>query len=115
MGQQLQSRSKDSKSKRLLEHVWPRIAALHQKKKPRPSQLTRVTATKTCSNVKPTRLAFLRSDGREGRDQLVYIPAAAVGALDLGLVDLGDVVALGEFFVAVCAMKGVLRHGVTPR
>lgn len=54
--------------------------------------------------------ALFRSYGREGRDELMDVGAAAVGALDLGFIDVRDVVVLGEFLVAVCAMKGVLRH-----
>jgi len=55
--------------------------------------------------------ALLGGDGREGRDELMDVVAAAMGALDLGLLDVRDVVLLGEFPVTVCAMKGVLRHG----
>jgi hypothetical protein len=36
--------------------------------------------------------------------------AAAVGTLDLGFLEVRDVMVLGEFPVTVCAMKGVLRH-----
>ena len=43
------------------------------------------------------------------------VAAAAARALDLGLLDVGDVVMLIEFLVAVCAMEGVLRHSVPPR
>ena len=43
------------------------------------------------------------------------IRAATVGTFDLSLVDVGDVVELGEFLVAVCTMEGVLGHGVSPR
>ena len=43
------------------------------------------------------------------------VRTAAFGAFNLRFVHVGDVVALGEFFIAVGAMKGVLRHGVTPR
>ena len=41
--------------------------------------------------------------------------AAAARALDLGFLDVGDVVLLGEFLVAICAMEGVMRHGVSPK
>ena len=41
--------------------------------------------------------------------------AAAARALDLGFLDVGDVVLLGELFVAVGTMKGVVRHGDSPR
>jgi hypothetical protein len=44
----------------------------------------------------------------------MHVLTAAIGALDLGFVDVGDVVLLGEFLVAVFAMIGVLRHGVSP-
>lgn len=37
--------------------------------------------------------------------------AAAVGTLDLGFVDVRDVTAFGELFIAILAMKRVLRHG----
>lgn len=59
--------------------------------------------------------AFLRGYGGEGRDELMNVLPAAVWALDFGLVDLGYVMVLGEFPVAVFAMVGVLRHGVSPR
>jgi hypothetical protein len=44
----------------------------------------------------------------------VNILAAALRALDLGFLNIGDVVLLGEFLVAVRAMKSVLRHGASP-
>jgi hypothetical protein len=34
--------------------------------------------------------------------------------LDFGLLDIGDVEALGELFVAVLAVVEVLRHNATP-
>lgn len=39
------------------------------------------------------------------------IAAAAAWALDLGFLDVGDVMLLGEFLVAVFTMKSVLGHG----
>jgi hypothetical protein len=44
----------------------------------------------------------------------VDIRATAMRALDLSFIDVGDVVVLGEFLVAVLTMKDVLRHGVSP-
>ena len=43
------------------------------------------------------------------------IAAAAAGILDFRFLDVGDVMLLGEFLVAVFTMKGVLRHGGSPR
>jgi hypothetical protein len=43
------------------------------------------------------------------------IAAAATGALDLRFLDVGNVVLLGEFLVAVFTMKSVLGHGESPR
>jgi hypothetical protein len=54
--------------------------------------------------------ALFRSHGREGRDELMHVVAAAMGTLNPGFVYIRDVVLLGEFFVTVSAMKGVLRH-----
>jgi len=45
----------------------------------------------------------------------VDVAAAATGTLDLGFLDVRDVMLLVEFLVAVCAMEGVLRHSVPPR
>ena len=44
----------------------------------------------------------------------MHVLPSAVGALDFRFVDVGDVVLLSEFFVAVFAMKGVLRHVSSP-
>lgn len=41
--------------------------------------------------------------------------AAAMRALYLGFFEIGDVMVLGEFPVAVCAVESVLRHGRLPR
>lgn len=43
------------------------------------------------------------------------ILAAAVRALDFGLLEVGNVVALGEFLIAVGAVKRVLGHSGSPR
>src|SRR5579872_6644172 len=45
----------------------------------------------------------------------MHARSAAMRAFHLGLVDVGDVMLLGEFLVAVFAMKYVLRHGVQLR
>jgi len=59
--------------------------------------------------------ALLRGDGREGRNQLVDALASAMRTNHFRLFDVGDVVLLGEFLIAVFAMKNVLRHGLLRR
>ena len=41
--------------------------------------------------------------------------AAALGTLDVGFLDVGDVVALREFLIAVGAVKRILGHSGSPR
>lgn len=60
-------------------------------------------------------LALLGSDGGKCRDQLVHILAAAVRTGDAALFGFRNVQRLSKLFVAICAMKDVLRHGGLPR
>jgi hypothetical protein len=59
-------------------------------------------------------LTLFRGYGGEGRNQLVDVLAVALRAPDLCLLDVGGVVLLGEFLVAVRTVKDVLRHRQTP-
>jgi hypothetical protein len=59
--------------------------------------------------------ALLGGYGRERRDELVDVLAAAIWALDLCFVDVRDVMLLAKFLVAVCTMESVLRHKVRLR
>lgn len=63
----------------------------------------------------PPESALLRGDGGKGRNQLVDALASAMWTNHFRLFDVGDVVLLGEFPIAVFAMKNVLRHGLLRR
>jgi hypothetical protein len=58
--------------------------------------------------------ALLRCDGGEGCDELVHALASTVRTGDFGFLDVGDVVLLSEFLVAVLAVIKVLGHSSTP-
>ena len=53
-------------------------------------------------------LTLLRGDGRKRCNQLVYPFAAAVRTTYLGLLNVGGMILLGEFLVAILAVKNVL-------
>jgi hypothetical protein len=59
-------------------------------------------------------LAFFRGYSGERRHQLVHILTVAIRTPDLSLLDLGGVVLLREFLIAVLTVKGVLGHRQTP-
>ena len=61
-----------------------------------------------------SRLAFFRGYSGERRHQLVHILTVAIRTPDLCLLDVGGVMLLREFLVAVLTVKGVLGHRQTP-